>query len=147
MKCPKCAGSLMKMTVQKRAEYGADILQDAEKTQRIELDQCLVCNGVWFDLHELDHYLAEKLFIVDSPKSVDYKKHESQEGICPRCEVKMVRKPAPLEEDFMVDVCGKCHGVWLDSHELDRLEDKNISFSERMRLVFRNFKHSFSKES
>ncbi|MDP8217997.1 MAG: zf-TFIIB domain-containing protein [Candidatus Theseobacter exili] len=143
MKCPKCEGVLNKVKVTTRPEYGADILNDAEQVSEIELDQCLSCNGVWFDEKELDQYLAEKLIILDSPKISNYKELNKKEGICPRCNQVMIKKPAPKGAGFMIDVCEKCHGVWLDSSELDKLEQKNLTWKELHKLVFRNFKELF----
>jgi len=145
MKCPKCDGTLNKVTVKVRPEYGADILQDAEQTSEIELDQCLSCNGVWFDVKELDQYLAEKLLILNSPKVSNHKKLDKKEGTCPRCDQKMVKKPAPKKAGFMVDICEKCQGIWLDSSELDRLEKRNFSLGEKHALVFRHLKEIFMK--
>ncbi len=140
MKCPKCESNLIKVKVTTRPEYGADILQDAELTQEIELDQCASCNGIWFDVKELDQYLAEKLLILDAPRVKDYGELNKKDGPCPRCHQMMKKKPAPKGGGFTVDVCEKCHGVWLDSSELDRLENKNFSFGEKQALVFRNLK-------
>ena len=54
MKCPQCGGVLNKVTVTTCPEYGSDILNDAEQVGEIELDQCLSCNGIWFDANELE---------------------------------------------------------------------------------------------
>jgi len=143
MKCPKCEGTLNKVTVKVRPEYGADILNDVEQTSEIELDQCLSCNGVWFDMKELDQYLAEKLLILDSPKVEGYENLNKKEGVCPKCNQIMIKKKAPKGAGFMIDVCKKCSGVWLDSSELDKLEDKNFSIGEKTALVFRNIKEIF----
>ncbi|MFH1593196.1 MAG: zf-TFIIB domain-containing protein [Candidatus Omnitrophota bacterium] len=145
MKCPKCDCALSKVLVEVRPEYGADILQDAEQTSEIELDQCVSCNGVWFDVKELDQYLAEKLLILNSPKISDYKKLDKKVGMCPRCNQKMVKEPAPKGAAFMVDVCKKCQGVWLDSTELDKIEKRNFSLGEKHALVFRHLKEIFFK--
>ena len=140
MKCPKCESTLNKVKIQTRPEYGADILQDAEQTSEIEVDQCLSCNGIWFDVKELDQYLSEKLLILDSEKVKNYRELDKKEGLCPRCQVKMKKKPAPKGAGFQVDVCETCGGIWLDSSEIDRLERKNFSIGEKHALFFRNLK-------
>ena len=146
MKCPKCGSMLNKVKIKTRPEYGADILHDAEQVDEIELDQCLSCNGIWFDVNELDQYLAEKLIILDSPKVARYKELDKKEGLCPKCNRVMVKRPAPKHAGFMIDVCEGCHGVWLDSSELDKLEKKNFSWGEKHALVFRHFKELFFKK-
>jgi len=146
MNCPKCEGTLNKVDIKITPEYGADILDDAEQTSDIELDQCLVCNGVWFDVKELDQYLAEKQVILDSPKTSDYTEHEKKEGKCPRCEQVLEKKPAPKGAGFFIDVCSKCEGIWLDSSEIDKLEMKNFSFGEVHALAWRSLRGIFSGE-
>jgi Zn-finger nucleic acid-binding protein len=143
MKCPKCGGVLNKVTVTTRPEYGSDILNDAEQVGKIELDQCLSCNGIWFDAKELEQYLAEKLLILNSPKVAEYKELNKKEGRCPKCNQMMIKKPAPKRAGFLIDVCEKCQGIWLDSSELDKLEDKNFSFGERHALVSRYLREIF----
>ena len=146
MKCPKCDSMLNKVKVKTRPEYGADILDDAEQVDEIELDQCVSCNGVWFDVGELDQYLAEKLLILNSPEVKEYKELNKKEGPCPRCNQVMAKQPAPKGGGFTVDVCEKCKGIWLDSSEIDKLEKKNFSWGEKHALVFRNFKELFFKK-
>jgi Zn-finger nucleic acid-binding protein len=55
----------------------------------------------------------------------------------------MVKRAAPKKAPFKIDVCEKCMGVWLDSSEIDKLEEKNFSWGEKHALVFRNFKELF----
>ena len=42
--------------------------------------------------------------------------------VCPRCEVKLHEVEMGPTSKVMLDVCPKCHGLWLDSGELDRLD-------------------------
>lgn len=143
MKCPKCDGTLNKVRITTRPEYGADILNDAEQTTEIEVDQCLSCNGIWFDVKELDQYLAEKLIILNSPKVSRYKELDKKQGSCPKCGQKMIQKPDPKGAGVTMDVCPKCQGAWLDSTEIDRIEKKNFSRGEKFALTFRHLKELF----
>lgn len=148
MRCPKCESALIKVKVRTRPEYGEDILNDAEQTSEIDIDQCLSCHGVWFDVKELDQYLAEKLVIVNSPKVERYREFNLKDGPCPKCNQLMIKKPAPTRGwfskffggGFKIDVCEKCQGVWLDSFEIEKLEEKNFSMGEKHALVMRNLK-------
>ncbi len=40
---------------------------------------------------------------------------------CPKCETQLVQKY--YKGSIEVDYCPNCRGIWLDFHELDRLED------------------------
>jgi Zn-finger nucleic acid-binding protein len=135
MKCPKCDGTLIKVKVRTQPGYGDEILHPAELEMEMEVDQCLLCNGVWFDANELQEYLAEKLMILDSPKVSAYAELNKKEGICPKCNCVMVKQSAPMKAGFMIDVCNTCKGIWLDGSELERLEDKSISWKEKNILV------------
>lgn len=146
MKCPKCEGTLAKVKIVTRPEYGGDILNDAERTTELEVDQCLECNGVWFDVNELEQYLAEKLIILNSKKVDRYKDLNKKDGLCPRCQKTMVKKPAPNKAKLMIDACEKCKGIWLDSTEIDQLEEKNFSLGEKHALFFRNLLRIIRKE-
>jgi len=37
---------------------------------------------------------------------------------CPRCRIYMKKIK---KEDVIIDVCEKCNGLWLDDHEIDKL--------------------------
>lgn len=37
---------------------------------------------------------------------------------CPRCAITMDKE---TKGDVTIDICGKCHGMWLDDNEIERL--------------------------
>lgn len=39
---------------------------------------------------------------------------------CPRCNIKMDKIK---KENIILDVCSKCHGMWADAGELDKLAE------------------------
>lgn len=91
----------------------------------VEVDYCPICFGMWFDEDELRWAKDEKdrdLNWMDIDLWEDDKKFKINYGarLCPVCRM-------PLYELYygdskiIVDVCGLCHGVWLD-----RLEFKKI---------------------
>jgi len=139
MDCPKCIGKLNKVEI--RFHESADMPEQKEvRITILEVDQCFVCNGVWFDAGELEKYIKNKLTIVDSP-AIDLgllDEFDKKIVKCPRCNVDMVKKPAPLAKDIIIDFCEKCHGIWLDSTEIDRIEAKNISFKEKLDLLIKS---------
>lgn len=144
MNCPKCDGTLGKVTITKRPDYGDDVLRDAEAVERIEVDQCYSCNGIWLDAKELDQYLDEKLLILNSPQVKERKLHDQKTGRCPRCQKPMVKEKGPILL-MTIDVCRNCGGIWLDSGEINRLQSKNLTWAEKNKLVFRNLKELFSR--
>lgn len=111
---------------------------------RVEVDFCLQCRGIWFEKDELTHThaqgrIAEK-FMKQLPTPVrdtviceSCGAHNSRnrtsceqcgaplEFLCPTCAV-------PLEEvmigEVAIDRCRTCQGVWLDGGELTLLFDE-----------------------
>lgn len=139
MDCPKCLGKLSKVEL-KFHEIAEMPTQKGASITTLEVDQCFVCNGIWFDAGELEKYIEKKLTIIDSPAIdigliVDFDKKVVK---CPRCNIDMVKKSAPLAKDITVDFCEKCHGIWLDSTEIDRIEAKNITFKEKVSLIIKS---------
>ncbi len=133
MDCPKCVGRLQKITL----EINAIAKGKAERSE-IELDQCPVCQGVWFDKNELGTYLKQGATAVDSPpiEAKLGKELDEKLGKCPHCAIEMGQAPDPKGRGVRMDVCGRCGGIWLDNTEIDKLEDRKSMFSnERLEIL------------
>jgi len=116
-------------------------LKGAGISQSLEIDQCFVCGGVWFDKGELDKYTTEKITIIDASSvgaALD-KEMDTKEGKCPKCLVAMKKVPYEKEPSITLDVCEKCGGIWLDSTEIDRVERANKEKVGFLGLFFKGF--------
>jgi Zn-finger nucleic acid-binding protein len=91
---------------------------------RIELDYCPNCRGVWFDAGELELLLESMK--LDGSGSV----HQALLGLnetqtaekkrpCPLCRSKM--RKVTLPPKILVDLCPRGEGLWFDGGELDSL--------------------------
>ncbi len=126
MECPKCVGMLEEKSLSFHQVEGLKELRGAGVSGELVLDVCFVCGGAWFDHGELRKYLTEGLKAVDSPslgKQVDEDMNK-KEGHCPRCKVLLAKDKDPFDAGIQIDTCKKCHGIWLDSTEIDLLEKK-----------------------
>jgi Zn-finger nucleic acid-binding protein len=109
MKCPAC-NSLMIVV-----EHG-----------KIELDYCLNCSGVWFDVEELD-LLLEAMQLEGTDISLDnilnLLEAESAEKKrnCPICGRKMKKATVGHEPEVIIDACSRGDGLWFDSGEVGQL--------------------------
>lgn len=142
MDCPKCLGKLQKKEINVKEVHEFKELKGAGVSYILEVDQCFVCGGVWFDKGELDKYTTEKLTIIDSAtlgKQMD-RKLDEKEGKCPRCKIMLKKGPYKKEPGITLDVCEKCGGVWLDSTEIDRVERANKEKVGFLQLLIRGFK-------
>ncbi|HEY86869.1 MAG TPA: zf-TFIIB domain-containing protein [Dehalococcoidia bacterium] len=109
MKCPVC-NSLM-------------IVVEHEK---IELDYCMSCSGVWFDAEELELLLeAMKLegtsLSVDNILTTPETKSVEKKRNCPICGKKMKKATVGHEPQVIIDACSRGDGLWFDSGEVGQL--------------------------
>ncbi|MFC1906223.1 zf-TFIIB domain-containing protein [Chloroflexota bacterium] len=122
MKCPAC-----------------DSLMIVVEHEKIELDYCLKCSGVWFDAGELELLLeATQLkgtslsldHILTSPEDESTEKKRN----CPICGRKMKKAIVGHEPEVIVDACSLGDGLWFDSGEIGQLitqiPDKSSEQSE-----------------
>lgn len=110
--CPACKGELMP--------------QKCEVTS-LEIDCCFECRGLWFDRGELRRFFTSpKLYQKFRLPQVDFKAGKpAQAGarVCPRCPDQTLS--AITVQEVVVDECGGCRGIWLDSGEVCRLIDSH----------------------
>lgn len=91
---------------------------------RIELDYCGKCHGVWFDTGELE-LLLESLGLdsaspfLDSLLKAEDAETDEKKRRCPLCRRKM--KKRSLETKVLVDVCPQGEGIWFDGGEVGEL--------------------------
>ncbi len=92
---------------------------------RIELDYCPRCQGVWFDSAELEllvkstrHEAAGQLpgTFSDAPEAASDEKKRK----CPICHQKMM-KVTLGQPPILIDACRRGDGLWFDGGEVDQL--------------------------
>ena len=90
---------------------------------KIELDQCTQCHGVWFDSGELELLLKSfglgggDLFRGNLLHAVEAKTSEEKRK-CPICSRKMLKKAMEEQPEVLIDVCQYGDGLWFDGGEL-----------------------------
>ena len=130
MKCPAC-----------------DNLMIVVEHEKIELDYCLNCLGVWFDAEELELLLetmqleGDSLSLDDILSSPEAKSEEKKRN-CPICGRKMKKATVGHEPEVIIDACSWGDGLWFDSGEvgqlITQLHDKpsGKSDSQRRTITF-----------
>lgn len=109
MKCPAC-NNLM-------------IVVEHEK---IELDYCVNCSGVWFDAGELE-LLLETMQLEGTTLSLDNiltspeAKSAEKKRKCPICGQKMKKATVGHEPEVLIDACPRGDGLWFDRGEVGQL--------------------------
>jgi len=92
--------------------------------QRIELDFCPDCRGVWFDKGELQLMLETARL---EGKFLDEIQHLPETGTeeklrkCPICRRAMVKNTIGAPSPVMIDVCRQGDGLFFDGGEIHQL--------------------------
>ena len=112
MNCLKCDGTLHEVTFS--PAIGSTV----------RLQRCSKCNGIWIEKTQLDQYLDQGSWGIDSWATDEDRMQELDDKMasCPRCELRLVKAPSRRDPEVVIDFCDKCAGVWLDATELDELE-------------------------
>jgi Zn-finger nucleic acid-binding protein len=93
---------------------------------KIELDHCTNCLGVWFDAGELELMLERMGLdsgdlalaqIIDLPEAETAEKKRR----CPICGRKMKKVHIGKEPKVLIDVCSRGDGLWFDGGEVHQI--------------------------
>ena len=93
---------------------------------RIELDYCPSCGGVWFDAGELELLLESAGIgnhhgllsdIAGAPEAASPEKKRR----CPICRHKMRKTYIDEDKKILVDICHVGDGIWFDGGEVVQL--------------------------
>ena len=103
---------------------------DIGKNNRFIIEKCERCFGLFFDNHELERLLEERLeksYWIDAQKLhslLQYPLHQDRVIYrrCPECNKLMQRKNYLNRSGVIMDVC-KEHGLWLDAGELKQIQE------------------------
>lgn len=93
---------------------------------KIELDHCTSCSGVWFDSGELQ-LMLERMGLEGSALSVAKvtdlpgAKSAEKKRRCPICGQKMRKADIGQEPKVLIDVCPKGDGLWFDGGEIRQI--------------------------
>mgnify|MGYP001263651782 CR=1 FL=1 len=109
MKCPRC----------KAIKLNTKVLE------RVEIDECPSCKGIWFDQDELrqtkDNFDSDLNWMdFDIWKNRDKFKTTEHPAPCPRCEKSMLAIDY-AHSGVEIDYCQHCKGVWLDGGEFGKI--------------------------
>ena len=97
---------------------------DPLKYEKVTVDRCSQCEGVWLDYGELRLIatIQDKQFTeeeLEAAMRADSRKTEESPVLCPRCDTRMEKRES---HDTIIDMCPQGHGVWLDKGELERIQ-------------------------
>jgi len=119
MDCPVCKEAMMVI------EY-----------EKIELDYCDSCRGVWLDEGELDllfgnHQITHGFLTSGNPA----KAQGETSRLCPICDTVMKKAVTGGSESVVYDHCPEEHGLWFDHGELLSVLQQGILAGEEAVVV------------
>lgn len=94
--------------------------------EKIELDYCTRCLGVWFDAGELA-LLLESLdlevgeFNIEDIMALPEKRAAEEKRRCPLCRKKMRKASIGHAPEVIVDICPRAEGLWFDGGEVGQI--------------------------
>jgi len=93
--------------------------------QKVNLDVCTNCGGIYFDNREFDKFdenCEDITPLVNLFENKTFAETDtSNERICPVCGMKMVKNYASANHEIQVDECYSCGGKFLDNGELEKI--------------------------
>lgn len=108
-KCPEC------QIFMKEMKY--------TRTNDLMIDYCEQCKGIWLDggeiltLKDITNKLEDiKLRISREVWKLRFNIHQRSSLTCPKCKTKSLHT-FNTSEGVVIDLCDKCHGMWLDKGE------------------------------
>lgn len=120
MQCLKCDGELKVVNL-----------------EGIDVDKCDKCSGIWFDLGEIDKFLAGSSISTLKNEIKNNQGHDELKVKCPRCKGNgnMIRVASLKASGVHIDTCSVCYGQWLDGGELETLT--NSGFINKIKSIFK----------
>jgi Zn-finger nucleic acid-binding protein len=112
---------------------------------KIEIDFCTLCGGVWLDEGELELLISPENGNPSSSSGIisDLKKSTVAGAArkCPVCRKKMLPVELSIKPPVEIDKCPLNHGLWFDKGELEQIMTSSGAsgkVSDFLRSVFRN---------
>ena len=113
----------------------------AVERNKIEVDYCIVCSGIWFDEDEIA-LLSEALNLnLNINEFLNFNKVETEEKTykCPRCRKKMEKVCFQGATEPIIDKCPDNHGLWFDKQELGNFMNNLLTNYSETELPVINF--------
>jgi Zn-finger nucleic acid-binding protein len=117
---------------------------------KIEIDHCINCGGIWLDEGELE-LLLETEEERNRHKNLfkDAGSVKEKRFPCPRCGKRMNKVFVGEEKKIIIDKCKKNHGLWFDQGELQKVVeiDTGNSNGKIIRLLNQMFENKLSSNN
>lgn len=125
MRCPRCATALVDVTPELVLPH-------------VRALSCAGCHGHWLEpdsLAELETIVKVTWVELRRVPSHD---EQARPMSCPRCSAAptLEKRQSRRDDAVVMDVCGTCHGIWLDGGELAAIQEKGFAAATADALRF-----------
>ncbi|MBT8136195.1 MAG: zf-TFIIB domain-containing protein [Gammaproteobacteria bacterium] len=112
MQCPKCDNAMESV---------------AYKT--VEVDRCISCKGIWFDMleHEVLKELKGSETIDTGEPRVEKILDQTTRCSCPVCHTVMIGMVDRDRPDIHYEACTVCYGAFFDAGEFSQYKQHSVS--------------------
>jgi Zn-finger nucleic acid-binding protein len=91
------------------------------EVEKVEIDHCTACGGVWLDGGELELLLEAASNKDELMRTLaELTEGRAKKKRCPICARKLHQVKYGPERDLVLDRCTRGHGIWFDRDELCR---------------------------
>lgn len=111
LRCPKCPGAMERVAF-----------------DGIEVDRCLICRGIWFDMLEVERLrdLPGSEALDDGDASTGRENDQKRRVECPVCQTRMIHMVDVARPHIRYEACATCNGAYLDAGEFRDLKDRDF---------------------
>lgn len=95
-----------------------DVPLVALEHQRVEVDYCAQCRGVWLDAGEIELLYGDAAVAREFLRSRNPVPRGEAPRKCPECRARMIKEATDGDRPVVYDRCTRDHGLWLDQGEL-----------------------------
>jgi Zn-finger nucleic acid-binding protein len=101
---------------------------EAVVVESIEIDRCVACKGIWFDLNEQEALKSAKgAHKADIGHQAIGEYYNKITGVlCPKCDVEMKTETVKKGVSIQFETCPKCHGAFFDAGEFREFSEPTI---------------------
>jgi uncharacterized protein len=100
--------------------------------EKIEIDRCNQCNGIWFDM--LEHEELKNMRgadLIDNGGPTAKSSAPSKPVNCPACNVPLIGMVVSGQPHIQYEACKVCYGVFFDAGEFKDFSNKTLAESWR----------------
>jgi uncharacterized protein len=129
MKCPRCNNELRLSSIRELS-----LAHDAYS--------CSKCKGTWIGAEKLPDVEAKVENVFFEFRRIPSASEQMQILQCPECPgmVEMNKAQSQRDRKVIIDVCPKCHNIWLDGGEKKAIQQESLGalILESLRFAQKN---------